>query len=116
LLFALVLVAFICLLGMVMDSAANIIVVGPVLVDVMVKAGYQDVQAALVVVVGFLIGSVTPPVGVAFFTAGAIANVRLEKVAVAMLPYLVALFALLFVLIIVPDITMFVPRALGFSQ
>ena len=60
-LFALALVIFICLLGMVMDSAANIIVVGPVLVDVMIKAGYPDVQAALVVVVGFLIGSVTPP-------------------------------------------------------
>ena len=116
LLFALVLVLFICLLGMVMDSAANIIVVGPVLVDVMVKAGYQDVQAALVVVVGFLIGSVTPPVGVAFFTAGAIAKVRLEKVAVAMLPYLVALFALLFVLIIVPDITMYLPKVLGFVK
>jgi tripartite ATP-independent transporter DctM subunit len=116
LLFALVLVLFICLLGMVMDSAANIIVVGPVLVDVMVKAGYQDVQAALVVVVGFLIGSVTPPVGVAFFTAGAIAKVRLEKVAIAMLPYLIALFGLLFILIVVPDITMALPRALGFSQ
>ncbi|MEO9875667.1 MAG: TRAP transporter large permease [Anderseniella sp.] len=116
LLFALVLVVFICLLGMVMDSAANIIVVGPVLVDVMVKAGYPDVQAALVVVVGFLIGSVTPPVGVAFFTAGAIAKVRLEKVAVAMVPYLVALFALLFVLIIVPDITMYLPRAMGFAK
>lgn len=116
LLFALVLVVFICLLGMVMDSAANIIVVGPVLVDVMVKAGYPDVQAALVVVVGFLIGSVTPPVGVAFFTAGAIANVRLEKVAVAMVPYLIALFGLLFVLIIVPDITMYLPRAMGFAK
>ena len=56
------------------------------------------------------------PVGVAFFTAGAIAKVRLEKVAVERLPYLVALFALLFVLIIVPDITMYLPRALGFSQ
>ncbi len=116
LLFALVLVLFICLLGMVMDSAANIIVVGPVLVDVMVKAGYPDVQAALVVVVGFLIGSVTPPVGVAFFTAGAIAEVRLEKVALAMLPYLAALFLLLFVLIVVPDITMYLPRAFGFAN
>lgn len=116
LLFILVLVLFICLLGMVMDSAANIIVVGPVLVDVMVKAGYPDVQAALVVVVGFLIGSVTPPVGVAFFTAGAIAKVRLEKVAVAMLPYLLALFALLFVLIAVPQLTMFLPQVFGFVQ
>lgn len=116
LMFALVLVLFICLLGMVMDSAANIIVVGPVLVDVMVKAGYPDVQAALIVVVGFLIGSVTPPVGVAFFTAGAIAEVRLEKVAVAMLPYLVALFALLFVLIAMPQFTMYLPQALGFVK
>ncbi len=116
LLFILMLVMFICLLGMVMDSAANIIVVGPVLVDVMVKAGYPDVQAALVVVVGFLIGSVTPPVGVAFFTAGAIANVRLEKVAVAMLPYLGALFVLLFVLIVVPEFTMYLPQAFGFVK
>ncbi|MBX2882792.1 MAG: TRAP transporter large permease [Granulosicoccus sp.] len=116
LLFVLVLVLFICLLGMVMDSAANIIVVGPVLVDVMVKAGYPDVQAALVVVVGFLIGSVTPPVGVAFFTAGAIANVRLEKVAVAMLPFLAALFVLLFLLIIVPQFTMYLPGVLGFVK
>ncbi len=116
LLFALVLVVFICLLGMVMDSAANIIVVGPVLVDVMVKAGYPDVQAALVVIVGFLIGSVTPPVGVAFFTAGAIANVRLEKVAVAMVPYLIALFALLFVLIVAPDFTMYLPKVFGFVK
>lgn len=114
LIFALVLVAFICLLGMVMDSAANIIVVGPVLVDVMVKAGYPDVQAALIVVVGFLIGSVTPPVGVAFFTAGAIAEVRLEKVAITMMPYLLALFVLLFVLIVVPDFTMLLPRIFGF--
>lgn len=114
LLFALVLVLFICLLGMVMDSAVNIIVAGPVLVEVMVKAGYPDVQAALVVIVGFLIGSVTPPVGVAFFTAGAIANVRLEKVAVAMLPYLAGLFALLFALIMLPVITMHLPRAFGF--
>jgi len=113
LLFILVLV-FICLLGMVMDSAANIIVVGPLLVDVMVKAGYPDIQAGLVVVVGFLIGSVTPPIGVAFFTAGAIAKVRLEKVAVAMLPYLVALFLLLFVLIVVPQFTMLLPKVLGF--
>ena len=114
--FALALVVFILLLGMIMDSAANIIVVGPVLVDVMVKAGYPDVQAALVVVVGFLIGSVTPPVGVAYFTSGAIAKARLEGVAVAMLPYLVALFGLLFLLIVIPDITMFLPKLMGFAQ
>ncbi|MDA8001368.1 MAG: TRAP transporter large permease [Alphaproteobacteria bacterium] len=113
--FALVLVVFIYLLGMIMDSAVNIIVVGPIIVEVMVKAGYPDVQAGLVCVVGFLIGAVTPPLGVAYFTGAAIAKARLESVAVAMLPYLVALFVLLFLLVIIPDLTMWLPTAMGFK-
>ena len=116
LLFALVLVLFIYVLGMIMDSAANIIVVGPVIVDVMVKAGYPDVQAALVCVVGFLIGSVTPPLGVAYFTGAAIAKASLESVALAMLPYLAALFVLLFMLVVIPDFTMWLPAVMGFVK
>ena len=57
-------ILFIFLLGTVLDSAVNIIIVGPVLVNVMSQAGFPEVQAAMVVIVGFLIGSVTPPVGV----------------------------------------------------
>jgi TRAP-type C4-dicarboxylate transport system permease large subunit len=80
----------------IMGDPVNIIIVGPVLVNVMAQAGFPEVQAAIVVIVGFLIGSVTPPVGVAYFTAATIAQVRLEKVAVALIPYLVGLFLLLF--------------------
>ena len=114
--FALVLITFIYLLGMVMDSAVNIIVVGPVIVEVMVKAGYPEIQGALVCIVGFLIGSVTPPLGVAYFTAATVANATLESVAVAMIPYLVSLFFLLFILVVFPDITMWLPTYLGFVQ
>jgi TRAP-type C4-dicarboxylate transport system permease large subunit len=113
-LFALVLITFIYLLGMIMDSAVNIIVVGPVIVEVMAKAGYPEIQGALVCIVGFLIGSVTPPLGVAYFTSATIARASLESVAVAMLPYLVSLFFLLFLLVVVPDITMWLPTYLGF--
>ena len=114
--FALVLITFIYLLGMIMDSAVNIIVVGPVIVEVMVKAGYPEIQGALVCIVGFLIGSVTPPLGVAYFTAATVANATLESVAVAMIPYLVPLFLLLFILVVFPDITMWLPTYLGFVQ
>ena len=116
LVFAVVLVTFIFLLGMIMDSAVNIIVVGPVIVDVMVKAGYSDVQAAMVCIVGFLIGSVTPPLGVAYFTGAAIAKASLESVALAMLPYLVGLFGLLGLLVVVPNFTLWLPTAMGFIR
>jgi len=111
--FILALMLFIFLLGMVMDSAVNIIIVGPVLVDVMVQAGFPEIQAAVVVIVGFLIGSVTPPVGVAFFTSATIAQVRLEEVAVALVPYLIGLFLLLFFILVIPELTMFLPQVIS---
>ena len=112
-LFILALILFIFLLGTVMDSAVNIIIVGPVLVNVMSQAGFPEVQAAMVVIVGFLIGSVTPPVGVAYFTSATIAQVRLEKVAIALIPYLIGLFLLLFFILVVPELTMFLPNLLS---
>ena len=68
----------------------------------------------MIMVIGFLFGTVTPPIGVAYFTAAAVANATLERVAVAMLPYLVALFFLLFAVILVPPITMWLPTIWGF--
>tara|TARA_B100001769_G_C22062777_1_gene571704 strand:- start:488 stop:1309 length:822 start_codon:yes stop_codon:yes gene_type:complete len=111
--FILALMLFIFLLGTVMDSAVNIIIVGPVLVSVMAKAGFPEVQAAVVVIVGFLIGSVTPPVGVAYFTSATIARVRLEEVAVALIPYLIGLFLLLFFILVIPELTMFLPQMMS---
>ena len=115
-LFALVLVIFIYILGMIMDAAANIIVVGPVIIEVMVAAGYPEVQAALICVVGFLIGTVTPPLGYSYFTGAAIAKASLESVALAMLPYLVALFLMLLMLVLIPDVTMWLPTLMGFAN
>ncbi len=112
--FALALLGLILLAGMVMDATANIVVLGPMLVAAAGGAGYEPVQAALVVVVGFLLGTVTPPVGVCYFTAAAIAGARLEKVAVEMLPFLLIEIAVLVAIMAVAPLTLALPRALGF--
>ena len=112
--YAVVLILLILLVGMIMDAAANIIVVGPVLIAVSVQAGFPEVQAALVVVVGFLIGTVTPPIGVAYFTGSSIARARLEVVAVEMVPFLIAEFLVLFLMMVWSPITMYLPKVFGF--
>ena len=114
--FAVMLILLILLVGMIMDAAANIIVVGPVLIQVSVDAGFPEVQAALVVVVGFLIGTVTPPIGVAYFTGSSIARARLEIVAVEMVPYLIAEFVVLFLMMVISPLTMWLPRVFGFVE
>ena len=113
-LFALVIVAFMIFVGMVMDVVANVIVLGPVLVSVLIEAGYHEFQAALIVCVGLLMGVVTPPVGIAFFTVAAIAKEKLEPVAWALLPFILVEISVLMMLFIFPAATTFVPELLGF--
>ena len=52
----------------------------------------------------------------AYFTTAAIARARLEAVGLAMLPYLAALFLMLLVLVLVPDLSMWLPTAWGFVR
>jgi TRAP-type C4-dicarboxylate transport system permease large subunit len=74
-----------------------------------VAAGFPPIQAGLVVTVGFLMGTVTPPVGISYFMAAHIAGERLERVAVALVPFiLVELFALLLMLAW-PELTLWLP-------
>ncbi len=109
------LVGFIFVAGMIMDAVANIIVLGPTLVTACVAAGFPPIQAGLVVTVGFLMGTVTPPVGISYFMAAYIAEERLEPVAFALIPFiLVEVFALVLMLLW-PGLTMWVPSLMGLT-
>ncbi len=114
LLFVLFITVFILLAGMIMDGAANIIILGPMLIDACVSAGFDSIQASLVVVVGFLLGTVTPPVGVSFFVSAHIAGARLEHVAKALVPFLAVEVFVLILMFVAPPITLWLPRMFGF--
>jgi tripartite ATP-independent transporter DctM subunit len=113
-LFAIALIGFIFIAGMIMDAVANIIVLGPTLVKVSVAAGFPELQAAIVVTVGFLLGTVTPPVGICYFTASYLAGEKLERVAAAMTPFILVEILFLFLLLAIPGLSMWLPRAFGF--
>jgi tripartite ATP-independent transporter DctM subunit len=112
-LFVVVLIGVVLLIGTFLDAPANIIIFGPMLVAASAAAGFPPVQAALVVVVGFLLGMVTPPVGACYFLAGFIAKAKLQGVAVEMVPYMLIEVAVLFLMFAVPPLTLGIPRALG---
>jgi tripartite ATP-independent transporter DctM subunit len=112
-LFVLALVAFILLIGTFLDAPANIIVFGPMLVSVSAAAGFPPITAALVVVVGFLLGMVTPPVGACWFLASQIAGARLEDSALVMLPFMAVEVAVLLLMFALPALTLGLPGLLG---
>ncbi len=87
-LFMLIFLSIILVAGMLADIVANLIILGPTLLAAAEKVGLSDTQASMVICVGFLLGTVTPPVGICYFAASRIAEEQLERVAVNLLPFI----------------------------
>lgn len=111
--FVLCVLGLILLIGTFLDAPANIVLFGPVLISTSVAAGFSPVTAALAVVIGFLLGMVTPPVGACWFLASRIAESPLEDSALQMTPYLLVEILVLASLFAIPVLTLGIPGVLG---
>lgn len=111
--FVFVIIGVVLLVGTFLDAPANIILLGPMLIATSVTAGFDAITAAMVVVVGFLLGMVTPPVGACWFLASKIANARLEHSAVEMVPFIAVEILVLLLMFALPWLTLGLPRMLG---
>lgn len=114
-LFILAFLAVILVAGMLADIVANLIILGPTLLSVAEEVGISDTQASMVICVGFLLGTVTPPVGICYFTAARIADEKLERVASALLPFICVEVLLLVLILLIPGLTGLIPQLAGFN-
>ena len=99
--------------GMFMESMAAILILVPVLMPIAINFGIDPVHFALVVVMNFAIGMVTPPYGITLFVASAIAERNVLQVARRMFwPWVIMTTVLVFVTYI-PDVGLFLPKLAG---
>ena len=75
--------------------------------------GMQPVQFGLFLMVGLLLGLITPPLGLLLFITTPIARSTLERVSVAVLPFLAAEIVVLLLITFVPKVTLWIPGMLG---
>lgn len=113
-LFLLAFLSIILVAGMLSDIVANLIILGPALLGAAQKVGIPDTQAAMVICVGFLLGTVTPPVGICYFTASRIAGEPLERVAAGLVPFIGVEILLLVMILVFPPLTGLIPSLAGF--
>jgi len=113
LLYVFVMIGLVLLIGTFLDAPANIILLGPMLISTSVTAGFDPITAAMVVIVGFLLGMVTPPVGACWFLASKIAGARLEDSAMEMMPFMAVETIVLFMMFAIPWLTLGLPRLFG---
>ncbi|MBD3305007.1 TRAP transporter large permease subunit [candidate division KSB3 bacterium] len=100
--------------GMVLESNAAYIMLVPILSPVAISYGIDPLRFGFLFVLNLVIGHLTPPVGVVLFVTGGVANLSFERMARAILPFLLLQYAVLILCMLFPDIYMFVPRFFGY--
>lgn len=79
--------------GVILETASALIILTPMLLPLATQLGIDTVHFGIIIVVGLAIGMVTPPVAVNLFVASTTANIPIEKIARAVVPYLLVLIA-----------------------
>jgi TRAP-type C4-dicarboxylate transport system permease large subunit len=115
-LFILLVIMLYLFLGTFLTPSEIILVTVPVLLPVAQALGVHPVHFGLVCVIASAVGHITPPVGLCLFVGMAISGLPMDKLMKPLLPFLAAIVVVLLVIAMLPDLVLWLPRMLGFTQ
>jgi TRAP-type transport system large permease protein len=98
--------------GMFLEGAANILLITPIVLPVLVHAGFDPVHMGILIVMLINFGGLTPPVGVIMFTVCGILDVKTGAFTRAALPYFLTMIVFFAVLVQFPALSLFLPGRL----
>ncbi len=113
--FLLIAIAMLIVMGSVLEGAPALIIFGPLLLPAAQKLGINPLHFGILLIISMGIGLFAPPLGVGLYTACAVGEVPMERVAAPVLKYLTIVLGALLLLAFVPAITLALPRWLGIS-
>ena len=98
-------------LGMFLDGISMVLIAGPLLHPILVGYGFDGIWLGVLIVKVAEMALVTPPVGMnAFVYSGAVPEAGLGKIFRGIVPFIIADAVVVAVLILVPEITTFIPH------
>lgn len=104
------------ILGSIFDTVAAMVITLPFVYPLVVTTlGFDPIWWGIVMVMVMEIGMVTPPIGINVFVIyGVTRTIPLRRIYAGILPYLIADFARLALVVLVPSLALFLPVALGY--
>ena len=109
----LVIVGMYVVLGFFIETLSLMVVTIPVVVPLVVGLGYDPVWFGILMIVLIEMALITPPVGLNLYVVqGARRSGHLSEVMVGAIPYVLVMLGMAGALIAVPEIALFLPRAL----
>lgn len=101
------------LAGMLMETNVIVIILGPILAPVATKLGVDPIHFAMIMITNLSIGLSTPPVGVNLFVAASVTGITLEQISRSVCPFLLVEICTLALITYIPELSLYLPRALG---
>jgi tripartite ATP-independent transporter DctM subunit len=104
---------FLLICGLFIPPAGIILMTSPILLPIILHAGFDPVWFGVIVTINLEVGLITPPVGLNLFVVNAIApEVPTRTVLLGALPYVIAMLLGIVILCIFPGIATWLPDTL----
>ena len=95
--------------GMFLESIAQIILLTPLLLPIVMALGIDPIVFGIIMVISCEVGFLTPPVGANLFVAARITNLGIDKISIAVLPFLLAYIGVLIFVSLFPNLITWLP-------
>ena len=102
------------LLGCLLDATTLILVIIPLFLQACRILEIDLVHFGVVAIVNCMIGLITPPYGILLFVINAVTRIPLGEIISEVIPFLIVLVLALLVMILVPEIVLWLPRKFGY--
>ena len=99
--------------GNFMDPAAIVLIMAPILFPMAAALGVHPVHLGILMAVNMEVGLCHPPVGLNLYVASGITKMGITELTVAVLPWLFTMLVFLVMVTYIPEISLWLPRALG---
>lgn len=108
--FLIAMMALIFVLGMFLESIAIILITTPVILPVMHHLGINSIWYGVLLVINLELAQITPPVGMNLFTIKAVTKAPMGQIIVGSLPYVLLLIAGMGLVMLWPQLALWLPN------
>lgn len=96
--------------GMFLESVPVVTILAPILAPIASSVGVDPIHFGVIMLVGTAIGFITPPFGLNLFVVSSVTGIPFARVLKYTYPYLLALLAVWFIIVLCPGISLFLLR------
>lgn len=111
----LLIVVILFLVGMLMETVAALTILTPIFLPIIEQTAISPIHFGIVMVLTLMLGLLTPPFGVVLFILDAVTDVPLNRITRSMVPFYVPLLLTLLIIVLFPDLVMWLPQSMGLA-